>query len=686
MPRSTPSGPSGPSALAAAMLPLLALLPLLASLALANPAPRHPGEPADLLERGPYGATALGFEPIGDMGISAQMMFLSQSGKVYVLDKTENNPITISGKYGTHPAWAVEYDPDANSYRTMDVYSNTFCAGGAVLGNGTWVVFGGNQPVTTNGVATTSAGAYDDTDGGTAIRMLNPCSDKSCNWIQGTTSYSTTGDTGGWLQMTGRRWYPMVEVLEDGCMIVIGGDQNGGYVNTAAQDNPTYEYFPPKGDGQAINLQFLSDTLPVNLYALTWLMPSGLLFMQANKQTILLNHTDQTTTNLPTMPIATRVYPASAATAMLPLIPDNDYEVTLLFCGGSATTQWGNDGSPGYNVTAVPADNSCVRISPEASNPKYTTDDYMFEGRSMGQFVYLPDGTMWMGGGVGMGTAGYGNDKYSVGQSYGQAPVYMPAIYNFSAPAGSRWNRTGLSASANERMYHSTNVLLPDSSILISGSNPNADFTTAQWRSRTDIERWYPWYYNNPRPNLTNAPSNLTYGGSSFDLNLGSITDQGVVSTAKVVLIRGSFHTHVIGFGYRMIQLQSSYTIDMNTGNATLHVSQLPGNPGPTLFQPGPAMMFLVVEGVPSMGQWVMVGNGQLGTQTTQSNAALPSNQVKAIQNTTSPSGSSGASGSSASGSTTKSAAGLSVKVALPAAVLSLCTILVGLASAVLVL
>jgi hypothetical protein len=59
------------------MLPLLALLPLLASLALANPAPRHPGEPADLLERGPYGATALGFEAIGDMGISAQMVSAS---------------------------------------------------------------------------------------------------------------------------------------------------------------------------------------------------------------------------------------------------------------------------------------------------------------------------------------------------------------------------------------------------------------------------------------------------------------------------------------------------------------------------------------------------------------------------------------------------------------------------------
>jgi hypothetical protein len=34
----------------------------------------------------------------------------------------------------------------------------------------------------------------------------------------------------------------------------------------------------------------------------------------------------------------------------------------------------------------------------------------------MGQFVLLPDGTMWMGNGVGMGTAGYGNEMLSVGR------------------------------------------------------------------------------------------------------------------------------------------------------------------------------------------------------------------------------------------------------------------------------
>lgn len=132
--------------------------------------------------------------------------------------------------------------------------------------------------------ATTASNAYSSTDGGTAIRLLNPSSSGTAQYIQATNNPSTTAlttgstalssTTGGWLQMTSRRWYPMVEGLADGSVIVIGGDKNGGYVNTAIQDNPTYEFFPPKSTG-AQTLQFLSDTLPVNLYALTWLMPSG---------------------------------------------------------------------------------------------------------------------------------------------------------------------------------------------------------------------------------------------------------------------------------------------------------------------------------------------------------------------------------------------------------------------------
>lgn len=86
-------------------------------------------------------------------------MWLGNKDKVYILDKTENNPVTIDGQFGTHPAWAVEYDIKSNTCmsprleqalrlqldRPMDVLSNTFCACGAQLGNGTWAIFGGNQ-------------------------------------------------------------------------------------------------------------------------------------------------------------------------------------------------------------------------------------------------------------------------------------------------------------------------------------------------------------------------------------------------------------------------------------------------------------------------------------------------------------------------------------------------------------
>ncbi len=69
-----------------------------------------------------------------------------------------------------------------------------------------------------------------------------------------------------------------------------------------------------------------------------------------------------------------------------------------------------------------------------------------------------------------MGTAGYGDEIWSVGQSYGQAPIYTPALYNPNAPAGSRWT-FNLAPSTQERMYHSTVVLLTDGSLMISGSN-----------------------------------------------------------------------------------------------------------------------------------------------------------------------------------------------------------------------
>lgn len=48
-------------------------------------------------------------------------MWLGNKEKVYILDKTENNPVTINGRYGTHPAWAVEYDIASNTCKSTSI-------------------------------------------------------------------------------------------------------------------------------------------------------------------------------------------------------------------------------------------------------------------------------------------------------------------------------------------------------------------------------------------------------------------------------------------------------------------------------------------------------------------------------------------------------------------------------------
>jgi Galactose oxidase-like, Early set domain len=85
--------------------------------------------------------------------------------------------------------------------------------------------------------------------------------------------------------------------------------------------------------------------------------------------------------------------------------------------------------------------------------------------------------------------------------------------------------------------------------------------------------------------------------------------------------------------GQRYIELATTYTINLD-GSATLHVSQLP--PNPAIFPPGPAMIHVVVNGIPSVGKLIMVGSGKIENQTCQAVTALPPDFVPvAIVSTT---------------------------------------------------
>ena len=89
-------------------------------------------------------------------------------------------------------------------------------------------------------------------------------------------------------------------------------------------------------------------------------------------------------------------------------------------------------------------------------------------------------------------------------------------------------------------------------SILVSGSNPNPDYTVGpdvKYPTEYRTERFYPLYYNERRPQPLGLLAQYSYGGPSFTVSLSSADlfgDVENVKTAKVLIIRTGFATHAI--------------------------------------------------------------------------------------------------------------------------------------------
>jgi len=376
------------------------------------------------------------------------------------------------------------------------------------------------------------------------------------------------------------------------------------------------------------------------------------MLVQANYSTCLWDPIKNVETALPDMPDQiVRVYPASGATAMLPLTPYNGYNPTVLFCGGQSGASmsgddYGDYGYPHVDTWTKAASNGCHRITPEptdGSAPTYVQDDNLPVGRSMGQFVALPDGTLLLLNGAQYGTAGYATRTLNTlqppyGMSLATGPVLQPVIYNPSAPAGSRWSSAGLSSSNIPRMYHSTALLLPDGSVMIAGSNPNPDVNTATTYPTTyTAEYLYPPYMGaKVRPAPQNIPTTLSYGGKAFDITIPPSSYTGNANDAAgnttIWLIRQGFTTHAMNMGQRSMQLNNTYTVQSD-GTIIVHTAQPP--PNPNLFQPGPGFLFVTIGGVPSNGSFVTVGSGQIGTQPTAAASVLPAS-VRSVESSNS--------------------------------------------------
>ncbi|KAJ7905801.1 copper radical oxidase [Mycena olivaceomarginata] len=551
----------------------------------ATSAHRSPS-PLLLAEAGPTEEWIL--NQTGTTGVHAMQLAVISPTHALIVDKVEHNPLTING----HPAWAALYNLKTHDVTALSMQSNSFCAGGTFIGNGTMIIVGGN-PVVENKTAPSDFG---DVDGLQAIRLFHPCDSQSAS---GCNVYENHAR----IRMASPRWYTTVVRLPDGSAMIIGGSKKGGWINNATVNNPTVEYFPPKdikgSNGMPTPLAFLRDTLNSNLFPIAFVLPNGNVFMAANNDAMIYNWKDNSEQRLPSIPNGVRVtYPMAGTALLLPLSPDNEYQPEILICGGSTI----DDTKPSYEISSQDAaSKQCSRmLLTEAGIAKGWETEDMPDARLMPDAVLLPTGQVVILNGAGSGISGYGNVLNQVGASNADNPVLTPVLYTPSAPRGSRFSSAGMPTSKIPRMYHSVATLVPDGRIMIAGSNPNLDRSEKEYGTEYRVEWLSPPYMAKERPQIKDATKQLEFAQEEV------ITVQlpPNAQDVKVVLMDLGYVTHAVHANSRVVYLPGTLSADRTQLTVT-------APPNGMVYPPGPAWLFVVADGVPSIGHSLIIGDGK---------------------------------------------------------------------------
>lgn len=504
-------------------------------------------------------------------------MGLMPNGRVVFLDKVENyTQLKLSdGQY----AYSAEWDPATNQVVPLQYKTNAFCSGGAFLPDGRFVSVGGNGPLD-----------FDKTvgDGFQAVRFLKrSATDASLNgqsWVEDQTKY----------KLNSPRWYASVQTMPDGTLFVVSGSKNGKDPTVKENNNPKYEILSSAGASisNSIDLDILVKNQPYYMYPFMHLLNNGNVFIFVSKSAEIFNVASGKTVNtLPDLPGDYRTYPNTGGSVLLPLSSANGWAPDLIICGGGS-----------YQDITSPTDPSCGRMQPLAANPKWEMDS-MPEGRGMVEGTLLPDGTVVWVNGCNTGAQGFGLAKN---------PTYEVLLYDPTKALGQRWSTGPKSTIA--RLYHSSALLLLDGTLLIAGSNPveqplskpvpnqvpSEDYVT-EWR----LEIYTPAYLSganaNKRPtDVALSSKTLTANGQKFTVKF---TAPAGAKACKVALYHGGFVTHSVHMNHRMLFLD-------NTGfkaGATAQSLTVTMPPNKNVAQPGPYVVYVTVDGVPAIGQFVMV-------------------------------------------------------------------------------
>ncbi|PPQ66520.1 hypothetical protein CVT24_007067 [Panaeolus cyanescens] len=239
------------------------------------------------------------FVEVGTSGIVALEAIVVSPTLAIFFDRASNDPLTINN----HPAWGALWNFETNTVSALDLITDSFCASGGFLSNGTMVSVGGNIP------AITAA-----QDGRQGIRLFGPCTD--ANGV-GCTIFEDPQN----LHLAETRWYTSAIRIFDGSLMVVGGiHEDTPFYNTDPVNS--IEFFPSKDGGVPRPSAFLERSLPVNLFPRVFALPDGTALMIAANQTIIYDIEKNIETILPDIPNGVKVTnPFDGTATLLPLSP-----------------------------------------------------------------------------------------------------------------------------------------------------------------------------------------------------------------------------------------------------------------------------------------------------------------------------------------------------------------------------
>ncbi len=226
--------------------------------------------------------------------------------------------------------------------------------------------------------------------------------------------------------------------------------------------------------------------------------------------------------------------------------------------------------NPDYSPINSNADAWAIDMN--QSSPVWRQVASMAFPRTQHQLTVLPDGTVLVTGGS------RNSDVFDPASAVKAAELWDPTTETW----------TTLSSGVVPRLYHSIALLLPDGRIAIGGGGHPDTFGVPEYRFEIFSP---PYLFKGPRPSVSSAPTQSTYGQTFF------VATPDSDSITKVALIPQPAVTHAFNLNPGYVPL--SFTKVAGGLNV-----QAPANAN--LAPPGQYMLFLVnAAGVPSVATWL---------------------------------------------------------------------------------